>query len=59
MSACHNDPEKSSITKVSKHAPSRYSLFTCSSFNTVENKVDYYRGENCKHVTRIIDYEKK
>ena len=68
MNTCHNDPEKSSTTKVNKHTPSGYSFFACSLFDTIENKLDYYRGEDCmkkfcedlkKHVTRIINYEKK
>ena len=66
MSTCHNDPEKSSTTKINKHTPSSYSLFTCSSFDIKENKL-CYRGKDrrkkfCKdlkkHVT-IINYEKK
>ena len=65
---CRNNPRKSSTTKISKHTPSGYSLFTCSSFDTKENKLDCYRAEDyikefCKdlkkHVTRIINYEKK
>ena len=65
MSTCHNDSEKSSTTKVNEQIPS---LFTCSSFDRIENKLDYYRGKDCtkkfcedlkKHATRIINYEKK
>ena len=65
---CHNNPEKSSTTKINKHAPSGYSLFTPCSFDTTKNKLDYYRGKNClknfcldlrEHVTKIINYEKK
>ena len=68
MSTCHNDPEKSSTTKINKHISSGYSLFTYSSFDEKENKLDYYRGEDCmkkfcedlkEHVTRTINYEKK
>ena len=29
MNNCHNKPEKSSTTKINKHTPSCYSLFTC------------------------------
>ena len=36
---CHNHPKKSSKTKVNKHAPSGYSLFTHCSFDTTKNKV--------------------
>ena len=43
MSTCHNNPEKSSTTKINKHTPSGYSLFTHCSFDTAENKLDYYR----------------
>ena len=68
MNTCHNNPEKSSTTKISKHTPSGYSLFTRCSFDTPKNKLDYYRGENCmtnfcldlrEHATKIINYEKK
>ena len=68
MNTCHNNPEKSSATKINKHTPSGYSLFTPCSFDTTKNKFDYYRGKNCmknfcldlkEHATKIIDYEKK
>ena len=47
MNTCHNNPEKSSTTKINKHTPSGYSLFTHSSFDTAKNKLDYYRGKSC------------
>ena len=47
MSTCRNDPEKSSTTKLNKHTPSGYSLFTHCSFDTTKNKLDYDRGEDC------------
>ena len=68
MSTSHSNPEKSSTSKVNKHTPSGYSLFTYCSFDTTEDKLDYYRGEDCmkkfcedlkEHATRIINYEKK
>ena len=68
MNTCHNYPEKSSTTKVNKHTPSGYSLFTYCSFDTTKNKLDYYRGKNCmknfcldlrEHATKIINYEKR
>ena len=68
MKTCHNNPEKSSTTKINKHTSSAYSLFTHCSFDTTKNKLDYYRGKNCmknvcldlrEHVTKIISYEKK
>ena len=67
-STCHNNPKMSSTTKIKKHTPSGYSLFTHRSFDTTENKLDYYRGKNCmknfcldlrEHETKIIDCEKK
>ena len=48
MNTCHNNPEKSSTTKINKHTPSGYSLFTYCSFDTTKNKLDYYRGKNCR-----------
>ena len=68
MSTCHNNPEKSSTTKINKHTASGYSFFTHFSVDTAKNKLDYYRGENCminfcldlkEHATKIINYEKK
>ena len=47
ISFCHNNPKKSSTTKINKHAASGYSLFTYSSFDATKNKLDYYRGNNC------------
>ena len=43
INTCHNDPEKSSTTKINKHTPSCYSLFTHCSFDTTKSKLDYYR----------------
>ena len=48
MNTCHIHPEKSSTTIINKHTPSSYSLFTHCSFDTTKNKLDYYRGKNCK-----------
>ena len=68
MNTCHNNPEKSSTTKINKHTPSAYSLLTHCSFDTTKNKINYYRGKNCmkdvcldlrEHATKIINYEKK
>ena len=47
MNTCHNNPKKSSTTKINKLTPSDYSLFTHCSFDTTKNKLDYYRGKNC------------
>ena len=46
MNTCHNNPEKSSTTKIDKHTLSGYSLYTHCSFDTTKNKLDYYRGKN-------------
>ena len=68
MNTCHNNPEKSSKTKINKHIPSGCSFFTHCSLDTTKNKLDYYRGKNCiknfcldlrEHATKIINYEKK
>ena len=68
MSTCNNNPEKSSTTKINKHTPSGYSLFTNCSFDTTKDKLDYYIGKNCmknfcldlkEHATKIINFEKK
>ena len=68
MSTCHNNPKKSSTTKINKHTPSGYSLFTYCSFDTAKHKPVHYRGENCmeefcknlnENVTKIMNYEKK
>ena len=68
MNTCHNNPEKSSTTKINKHTLSGYSLFTLCSFDTTKNKLNYYRGKIfmrnfCldlrEHATKIINYENK
>ena len=47
MNTCHNNPEKPSTTQINKHIPSGYSLFIHCSFDTANNKLDYYAGKNC------------
>ena len=47
MNTCHNNPEKSSTTKINKYTPSGYSLLTHCSFDKTKNKLDYYRSKNC------------
>ena len=68
MSTCINNPNESSTTKINKHIPSGYSIFTRCSFDESKNKLNYYRGNDymknfCKdlriHATKIINYEKK
>ena len=68
MNIFHNNPEKSSTTKINKHTSSSYSFSPHCSFDTTKNKLDYYRGKNCmknfclelkEHATEIINYGKK
>ena len=46
IDGCKNNPENSSITKVSEHIPSGFSMSTMSSFKSTENKHDVYRGKD-------------
>ena len=68
MSTCINNPNESSTTKINKHTPSGYSIFTHCSFDKSKNKLNYYRGKDSmkkfskdlrEHVSKIINYEKK
>ena len=68
MGTCINNPNESSTTKINKHTPSGYSIFTSCSFDESRNKLNYYRGKDCmkkfckdlkEHAMRIINYEKK
>ena len=68
MSTCINNPNESSTTKINKHTPSGYSIFTHCSFDKSKNKLNYYRGKDCmktfskdlrEQASKIIDYEKK
>ena len=54
MSTCYNNRKKSSTTKINKHTPSGYSLFTHCSFDATKNKLVCYRGKACiKKFVRI------
>ena len=68
MSTCINNLNESSTTKINKHTPSGYSIFTHCSSDKSKNKLNYYRGKDCmkkfskdlrEHTSKIIDYEKK
>ena len=68
MSTCINNPNESSTTKINKHTPSGYLIFTSCLFNGSRNKLNYYRGKDCmkkfckdlkEHATRITNYKKK
>ena len=39
MSTCINNPNESSTTKINKHTPSGYSIFTSCSFDESKNKL--------------------
>ena len=67
IATCHNNPKKSSATKINKYILSGYSLFTHYSVDTAK-KLDYYTGKVCmknfckdlkEHATKITHYEKK
>ena len=56
ISTCYNNHEESSTTKINKHTPSGYSLFThCKGDNCMEKFCKDLR----EHTTKIINYEKK
>ena len=68
MHSCQNNLEKSYTEEKTKRMPSVFSLFTNCSFDSAENKLDFYKGEDCierfckdlrEHSVRIIIYEKK
>ena len=68
IDTCYNNPDLSSTTKINQHIPSGYSIYTNCSFDKSNNKLSYYRGEDCMkrfckdlkdHVTKIIDFKTK
>ena len=63
-----NNPEDSSTAKISENIPSGFSMSTISSFRSIENKHDIYRGKNCmkkfceflrEHAMKMINFKKK
>ena len=63
-----NNPENSSTTNVSGNIPSGFPKSKISSFKSIENKHDVYRGKDCmkkfceflrKHELKIINFKKK
>ena len=58
MSTCYDSPEKPPTTKINKHTPSGYSLFTHCSFDETKSKIDYYRGKN-RMKKFCVDLKKK
>ena len=68
IDTCYNNRDLSSTTKINQHIPSGYSIYTNCSFDKSNNKLSYYRGEDCMkrfckdlkdHATKIIDFKKK
>ena len=64
---CKNYPKNSSATKINEHFAC-ISISTISSFRTIENKYDVYRGSNCmkkfcqflrEHAIKKIAFKKK
>ena len=47
IDGCKNSPENSSTTIASKHIPSGFSMSTISSFRSIENTHDVYKGKDC------------
>ena len=63
-----NNPQNSFTTKASQHIPSGSSMSTISSFKSIENKHDVYRGKDCmkkfyeylrEHAMKMINFKKK
>ena len=62
-----NNPENSSTAKVGEYISSGFSMSTISSFKSIENEHDVYRGKECiekfceslrEHAMEIINFEK-
>ena len=47
IDGCKNNPENSSTTIVSENITSDFLMSTISSFKSIENKHDVYRGKDC------------
>ena len=68
IDAYKNNHENSSTTKVGEHTPSGFSISKISSFKSIENKHDVYKGKDCmkkfceslrEHAMEIINFTKK
>ena len=68
IDGCENNRENLSTTKVSEHIPSGFKMTTISSFGSIKNKHNIYRGKDCmknffellrKHAMKIINFKKK
>ena len=47
IDGCKSNLENSSTTKISEHISSGFSMSTISSFRSIENKHNVYRGKDC------------
>ena len=47
VDGCKNNPENLSTTKVGKNIPSGFSMPIRSSYKSIENMHDVYRGKDC------------
>ena len=68
IDGCKNNPENKSKTQVNELIPSGFSISAMSSFKSIENKHDIYRGKDCmkklcetlrQHKMKIILKKKK
>ena len=68
IDTCQNNPDLLSTIKINQHIPSGYSIYTNCSFDKSNNKLSYYRGEDCMKrfckdlkdlATKMIDFKKK
>ena len=66
--SCQNNPNESYTERKAMHEPCGYSLDLVSSFDSKQNKQNFYRGKDCikrfcsdlkELATKIIDYEEK
>ena len=47
IDTCYNNPDLSSTTKINQHIPSGYAIYNNCLFDKSNNKLSYYRGEDC------------
>ena len=68
IDGCKNNPENTFTTNIGEHILSDFSMFTISSFKSIENKHDVYRGKDymkkfCKslkyHAMNMINFKRK
>ena len=66
--SCQNNPNESYTERKAMHEPCGYALSLISSFDSRENKHDFYRGKDCikrfcsdlkELATKTINYEKE